>query len=138
MLLHFFLFKQKTAYEVRISDWSSDVCSSVLIEFARADIGQCVALRLAPILYQVLPACADVQPVGGRRVPVQPGGDAPAGRIFLLILEIFAEIPLRPGGQFQRAALAQQVDIGAELEPEIVLPAKGRGLAGIGRASGKE
>src|SRR3546814_20169274 len=26
----FFCFKQKTAYEMRISDWSSDVCSSVL------------------------------------------------------------------------------------------------------------
>src|SRR3546814_2123055 len=29
----FFFFKQKTAYEMRISDWSSDVCSSDL-EFA--------------------------------------------------------------------------------------------------------
>src|SRR3546814_5206070 len=27
----FFFFKQKTAYEVRISDWSSDVCSSDLL-----------------------------------------------------------------------------------------------------------
>src|SRR3546814_10525368 len=27
-----FLFKQKTAYEMRISDWSSDVCSSDLNE----------------------------------------------------------------------------------------------------------
>src|SRR3546814_7855437 len=27
---HFFFFKQKTAYEMRISDWSSDVCSSDL------------------------------------------------------------------------------------------------------------
>src|SRR3546814_5807888 len=27
----FFFFKQKTAYEVRISDWSSDVCSPDLI-----------------------------------------------------------------------------------------------------------
>src|SRR3546814_9310208 len=26
----FFVFKQKTAYEMRISDWSSDVCSSDL------------------------------------------------------------------------------------------------------------
>src|SRR3546814_8979118 len=26
-----FLFKQKTAYDVRISDWSSDVCSSDLL-----------------------------------------------------------------------------------------------------------
>src|SRR3546814_6044312 len=29
-LLWFFFFKQKTAYEMRISDWSSDVCSSDL------------------------------------------------------------------------------------------------------------
>src|SRR3546814_10807961 len=29
-LVMFFFFKQKTAYEVRISDWSSDVCSSDL------------------------------------------------------------------------------------------------------------
>src|SRR3546814_5751462 len=29
-LLCFFFFKQKTAYEMRISDWSSDVCSSDL------------------------------------------------------------------------------------------------------------
>src|SRR3546814_4102194 len=31
----FFFFKQKTAYEMRISDWSSDVCSSDLKEKAR-------------------------------------------------------------------------------------------------------
>src|SRR3546814_1878282 len=30
-LSFFFFFKQKTAYEMRISDWSSDVCSSDLI-----------------------------------------------------------------------------------------------------------
>src|SRR3546814_2050233 len=30
MCLFFFFFKQKTAYEMRISDWSSDVCSSDL------------------------------------------------------------------------------------------------------------
>src|SRR3546814_15820784 len=29
-LVFFFFFKQKTAYEMRISDWSSDVCSSDL------------------------------------------------------------------------------------------------------------
>src|SRR3546814_7397411 len=29
-MLFFFCFKQKTAYEMRISDWSSDVCSSDL------------------------------------------------------------------------------------------------------------
>src|SRR3546814_15859494 len=30
LLMLFFFFKQKTAYEMRISDWSSDVCSSDL------------------------------------------------------------------------------------------------------------
>src|SRR3546814_2304046 len=30
LLFAFFFFKQKTAYEMRISDWSSDVCSSDL------------------------------------------------------------------------------------------------------------
>src|SRR3546814_5461871 len=33
--LFFFFFKQKTAYEMRISDWSSDVCSSDLAEALR-------------------------------------------------------------------------------------------------------
>src|SRR3546814_5791121 len=40
MLCGFFFVKQKTAYEMRISDWSSDVCSSDL--FGR------VKLRLTP------------------------------------------------------------------------------------------
>src|SRR3546814_9840213 len=31
-MLSFFFFKQKTAYELRISDWSSDVCSSDLAQ----------------------------------------------------------------------------------------------------------
>src|SRR3546814_8987140 len=30
LIVLFFFFKQKTAYELRISDWSSDVCSSDL------------------------------------------------------------------------------------------------------------
>src|SRR3546814_7967502 len=37
----FFFFKQKTAYEMRISDWSSDVCSSDLVEelLTRRELG---------------------------------------------------------------------------------------------------
>src|SRR3546814_19889632 len=31
-MISFFFFKQKTAYEMRISDWSSDVCSSDLAD----------------------------------------------------------------------------------------------------------
>src|SRR3546814_1981354 len=37
VLCGFFFFKQKTAYEMRISDWSSDVCSSDLAMLS--DIG---------------------------------------------------------------------------------------------------
>src|SRR3546814_4949371 len=32
IVVYVFVFKQKTAYEMRISDWSSDVCSSDLDE----------------------------------------------------------------------------------------------------------
>src|SRR3546814_13900411 len=35
----FFFFKQKTAYEMRISDWSSDVCSSDLESSRQAELG---------------------------------------------------------------------------------------------------
>src|SRR3546814_6073763 len=42
MIVLFFFFKQKTAYEMRISDWSSDVCSSDLnrLDFALAELGR--------------------------------------------------------------------------------------------------
>src|SRR3546814_3197970 len=41
----FFFFKQKTAYEMRISDWSSDVCSS--------DLGWMCDVATAHLLLQV-------------------------------------------------------------------------------------
>src|SRR3546814_3987343 len=44
----FFFFKQKTAYEMRISDWSSDVCSSDLQHFAQFGIHP--RLRVRPAL----------------------------------------------------------------------------------------
>src|SRR3546814_3753716 len=42
MYCFFFFFKQKTAYEMRISDWSSDVCSSDLADHARPVDGHIV------------------------------------------------------------------------------------------------
>src|SRR3546814_4792304 len=38
MISVFFFFKQKTAYELRISDWSSDVCSSDLLVKCAVDV----------------------------------------------------------------------------------------------------
>src|SRR3546814_1432495 len=46
LILFFFFFKQKTAYEMRISDWSSDVCSSDLETAASTPtIRDCATLR---------------------------------------------------------------------------------------------
>src|SRR3546814_7304500 len=40
-IVSFFFYKQKTAYDMRISDWSSDVCSSDLADVAaRGRLGQ--------------------------------------------------------------------------------------------------
>src|SRR3546814_7635993 len=41
-----FFFKHKTAYEIRISDWSSDVCSSDLAQLVGRDRGM-VMVRLS-------------------------------------------------------------------------------------------
>src|SRR3546814_3981503 len=50
--LFFFFFKQKTAYEMRISDWSSDVCSSDL------SIGCAPGARhIGSLAFYLVPAC---------------------------------------------------------------------------------
>src|SRR3546814_17108845 len=58
-LILFFFFKQKTAYEMRISDWSSDVCSSDLdahrfgtgaLPVQLAENALDVAKRVAPVI----------------------------------------------------------------------------------------
>src|SRR3546814_5856055 len=62
VIIFFFFFKQKTAYEMRISDWSSDVCSSDLFEktvhlglnFLLAELGEeALAERFGQRLGQV-------------------------------------------------------------------------------------
>src|SRR3546814_1606913 len=81
-----FFFKQKTAYEMRISDWSSDVCSSDLVtrqtlmkaiktgrvSAEKSDNGE---WRIEPVeLFRVWP------PVNGVQQPLQPnitGSDTP-------------------------------------------------------------
>src|SRR3546814_16223231 len=47
----FFFFKQKTAYDLRISDWSSDVCSSDLVLVGLGEIGDAADLE-ADVLVQ--------------------------------------------------------------------------------------
>src|SRR3546814_10376975 len=69
-MLFFFFFKQKTAYEMRISDWSSDVCSSDLIAaIIRLDIAVEAVRRAARD--QVHNACGAVAAVEGALRPLQ-------------------------------------------------------------------
>src|SRR3546814_8081159 len=55
----FFFFKQKTAYEMRISDWSSDVCSSDLFgqELTGRNFMQLKIFTLAGAAALALAAC---------------------------------------------------------------------------------
>src|SRR3546814_9639940 len=55
-----FFFKQKTAYERRISDWSSDVCSSDLdyAHYARGARAKLEAFVASPVPMRPIP-CAD-------------------------------------------------------------------------------
>src|SRR3546814_17843401 len=53
--MYFFFFKQKTAYEMRISDWSSDVCSSdLLARQARASAVHSLVARPVAVLRNLL------------------------------------------------------------------------------------
>src|SRR3546814_1879620 len=58
----FFFFKQKTAYEMRISDWSSDVCSSDLDEGGRLAVGGDRASASTPGYYMQPTVVADTAP----------------------------------------------------------------------------
>src|SRR3546814_10253330 len=60
-VLFVFFFKQKTAYEMRISDWSSDVCSSDLVDGFLRDLKDLRAARIGLL---------DAQQVGRLHVQV--------------------------------------------------------------------
>src|SRR3546814_3606130 len=94
----FFLFKQKTAYEMRISDWSSDVCSSDLLAkgqpAAMCSTGEQKALLLGLVLAHAALVAARTQ-----HAPI------------LLLDEVAAHLdPVRRAALFDRlAGMAGQV-----------------------------
>src|SRR3546814_13511699 len=68
----FFFFKQKTAYEMRISDWSSDVCSSDLpLADPRKYSGSIADLNLRAVRMGWLPCAPQLD-----RNPLQVARDA--------------------------------------------------------------
>src|SRR3546814_9403245 len=106
-LLLFFFFKQKTAYEMRISDWSSDVCSSDLEEEPqRADDAVhrwCGDARLL-LLDLELPDILGARGVG--RAP-EPGRE-PSDIATIITMRLLREAA--PGHVVDKA-LAQRADL---------------------------
>src|SRR3546814_14765852 len=95
MLIVFLFFKHKSAYEMRISDWSSDVCSSDLGLGRQHDLGQCQQLRNIGLGF-----------AGQRKVPVIGGQakffvalDGTADRTFARVV----------GGQSQQPVAVEHV-----------------------------
>src|SRR3546814_10295069 len=112
----FFFFKQKTAYEMRISDWSSDVCSSDLH-------GSCKAVLITDSAAPVrLPAGQQLECRFPRQdrptAPVQQQlqrdpGHAPVGR---------DERPDPEQLAISDCGVDERMDTGPELRPHIIAP----------------
>src|SRR3546814_7990444 len=99
ILAGFYFCKQKTAYEMRISDWSSDVCSS---DLSRHPLG----IRLRPDFYLTVPhgpcacfgATLEIESNRSRRhVADGPDGDPVGGQLDSHEALGRFHRPLRPG-----------------------------------------
>src|SRR3546814_8267191 len=77
-MLFIFFFKLKTAYEVRISDWSSDVCSS--------DLRGAIVLPQRYIADRPHMGEQVLRHLGGERRPAQPQDRLVEGDVRLRIL----------------------------------------------------
>src|SRR3546814_5639074 len=76
----FFFFKQKTAYEMRISDWSSDVCSSDLLVVKNTGEQAFDSLKLDLVMF-------DRGGVVAKRLAVQ-AGTLPVGKTSLKVFDV--------------------------------------------------
>src|SRR3546814_7088287 len=89
----FFLFKQKTAYEMRISDWSSDVCSSDLAPVVVQSMTNTDTADVASTVKQV----ADLWRAGSELVRVtvnNPESAAAVPRIVEKLAMMGIEVPV--------------------------------------------
>src|SRR3546814_8795400 len=131
----FFFFKQKTAYELRISDWSSDVCSSDLVgPGIHAD-------------YDSVMASFDAAPAGKRSVR----RDLLTGNMFLA-MDLSAQYKVGSAVSFQdkdgmshRAILVRADKIGTRPDtmpvrmndPRMIIDYLKEGRAGVYRTLGR-
>src|SRR3546814_13811814 len=115
---NFFFFKQKTAYEMRISDWSSDVCSSDLL-------GLDALLPVdTPIEDAVQTALAELQPVVRLSIPVDiaTAADGTSASVTASLLRVEILPPEALGAAEPLADVLNQIlgAIGADLAAPLL------------------
>src|SRR3546814_1527985 len=125
--IFFFFFKQKTAYELRISDWSSDVCSSDLPRYLLSAVligrpvvagigllgpllGGAIVILLVPAFYWI---------VRTRRTGAAIVAERPLGAV----RAVKRSIALTRGNGLVLAALIALVTFAAELVAQIFVGA---------------
>src|SRR3546814_11046742 len=131
-----FFFKQKTAYEMRISDWSADVCSSDLIRIQATER----APRLLDVERQALRLVQQSPAVVERRTQFLQRAEVQAGQVALLVgqhLRLVLQLPHLVVDLLERARGGQQVllEVG-RIEHGHLCPRGAR--AQLGRASGRD
>src|SRR3546814_19490486 len=123
----FFFFKQKTAYDMRISDWSSDVCSSdldLLHEaldrhgLVHADHGIVVAAHAGVALIDG--AAGEDHRVGGRHMSVGPDAERDPA------------VDAVAGGHLPRCRLGMEIQHRGIYSAAETVPRQTRGQAGEG------
>src|SRR3546814_1618721 len=115
-VLSFFFFKQKTAYEMRISDWSSDVCSSDLRVRQRRDGAWSLSGLLRP---------DEVEDVTDIDLPVSDDYDTIAG----LVLRELGRIPV--AGDQVEVPLPVGLDDNDEALPQVFAVLKVEHMDGL-------
>src|SRR3546814_9823474 len=124
LFLWFFFFKQNTAYEMRISDWSSDVCSS---DLAFADQVETMVEELAKKGHPAIEGC------GQALIGCDVGNDQAVALHFEAVI---ADYSVQRGLRRLHALGRRLHGLRRLLRPATRGAARGRGV--IGSASGRE
>src|SRR3546814_2366230 len=105
----FLVFKQKTAYEVRISDWSSDVCSSDLSRFSVGT--KTLSKKSSEVSWACRPNLSSLRPLANPSMPSsstssEKASVPPEGSVFAttttrshwipLVMKVFEPLTTQP------------------------------------------
>src|SRR3546814_19112933 len=136
----YFFFKQQTAYEMRISDWSSDVCSSdltnpVVGKIGDVDVPPIVGLHIVRFVQSRLYGRASVSRVSGIPVSCDARDDAVGA-------EAQHRVVQRIGDEQVTRSIERQAFGGSEVRFDSRTPEGGVSLSTgpreIGTAAGRE